>query len=102
VSFCDLSDTSYLFFYDANQGMGGYTLEEKHLFRVVYYDGDEQNLGFPDFPKSMETLSTRRQLKANSPAMLDFPPGEMLCYNRESAIAEKLQPVVYLGDGKAG
>jgi hypothetical protein len=37
--------------------MGVYTVEEKHLFRVVYYDGGEQNLGFPDFPESMETLS---------------------------------------------
>jgi hypothetical protein len=29
--------------------------------------------------------------------MLDFPPAELLCYSRESAIAEKLQALVYLG-----
>jgi hypothetical protein len=33
--------------------------------------------------------------------MLDFPPGEMRCYNRESAIAEKLQAVVYLGNANS-
>jgi hypothetical protein len=39
--------------------------------------------------------------KSKLPAMLDFPPGEMLCYNRESAIAEKLQDVVYLGNANS-
>ena len=39
--------------------------------------------------------------KSKLPAMLDFPPGEMLCYSRESAIAEKLQAVVYLGDANS-
>jgi uncharacterized protein YwqG len=50
-----LPASGYLyFFYDANQGMGGYSLEEKHLFRVIYYDGSEEDLRFPDFPESME------------------------------------------------
>jgi uncharacterized protein YwqG len=50
-----LPDTGYLFFfYDADQGMGGYSLEEKHLFRVIYYNSVEPNFSFPDFPESMK------------------------------------------------
>lgn len=49
-----LPDTGYLFFfYDANQGMGGYSPEEKHLFRVIYFGGVEEDLRFPDFPESL-------------------------------------------------
>ena len=32
------------------------------------------------------------------PALLDFPAPELLCYSRESAIAEKLQAMVALGE----
>lgn len=39
--------------------------------------------------------------KSKLPAMFDFPSGEMLCYSRESAIAEKLQAVLYLGDANS-
>jgi predicted nucleotidyltransferase component of viral defense system len=39
--------------------------------------------------------------KHRLPAMLDFPPAELLCYSRESAIAEKLQALVYLGDANS-
>ncbi len=50
-----LPDTGYLyFFFDANQAMGGYSMEEKHLFRVIYYNGAEQDLRFPDFPESLD------------------------------------------------
>lgn len=32
------------------------------------------------------------------PAMLDFPPARLLCYSRESSIAEKFEAAVSLGD----
>ncbi|MBC9929131.1 YwqG family protein [Chitinophaga qingshengii] len=49
-----LPDTGYLFFFfDANQSMGGYSKEEKHLFRVIYFDGTAAELSFPDFPESL-------------------------------------------------
>ncbi|MBT1711541.1 nucleotidyl transferase AbiEii/AbiGii toxin family protein [Fulvivirgaceae bacterium PWU5] len=40
-------------------------------------------------------------MKSRLPETLNFPPGEMLCYSRESAIAEKLQALVYLGDANS-
>lgn len=35
------------------------------------------------------------------PSMLDFPKAHLLCYSRESAIAEKFQAMVYLGDANS-
>jgi hypothetical protein len=35
------------------------------------------------------------------PSMLDFPRAHLRCYSRESAIAEKLQAMVYLGDANS-
>lgn len=50
-----LPDAGYLFFfYDANQNMGGYSQDEKHLFRVIYFDGTEDTLSFPHFPESLD------------------------------------------------
>lgn len=50
-----LPDSGYLFFfYDANQNMGGYSPDEKHLFKVIYFDGAEEELAFPDYPESLD------------------------------------------------
>ncbi len=35
------------------------------------------------------------------PCMLDFPKAHLLCYSRESAIAEKFQAIIYLGDANS-
>ncbi|NML40044.1 DUF1963 domain-containing protein [Chitinophaga sp. G-6-1-13] len=49
-----LPGSGYLyFFYDADQAMGGYSLDEKHLFRVIYFDGPQDALRDPDFPESL-------------------------------------------------
>jgi len=49
-----LPDTGYLyFFFDAAQNMGGYSKDEKHLFKVIYFDGTAEGLDFPDYPDSM-------------------------------------------------
>ena len=49
------------------------------------------DIGFGDvvFPKPE---------KADLPAMLDFPAPRLLCYSRESAIAEKFEAMVKLGE----
>jgi len=54
----------------------------------------QTDIGFGDivYPAPEET-----QL----PSMLDFPQAQLLCYSRESAIAEKLQAMVYLGDANS-
>ncbi|RBL89779.1 YwqG family protein [Chitinophaga flava] len=49
-----LPDAGYLFFfYDADQSMGGYSPDERHLFSVIYFEGAEEDLRFPDFPESL-------------------------------------------------
>jgi hypothetical protein len=35
------------------------------------------------------------------PSMLDFPRARLLCYSRESSIAEKLQAMIHLGDSNS-
>jgi hypothetical protein len=48
------------------------------------------DIGFGDvvYPKPVAT---------NLPALLDFPAPRMLCYSRESTIAEKLEAMIKLG-----
>jgi len=52
------------------------------------------DIGFGDIiyppPKNMDL-----------PVMLDFPPATLLCYSRESAIAEKFQAMVKLGEANS-
>ena len=49
------------------------------------------DIGFGDliYPSPVKTIL---------PAMLDFPSAELLCYSRESSIAEKFEAAVSLGD----
>lgn len=49
-----LPDSGILFFfYDAEQTMGGYSLEEKHLFKVIYFDGNSDALTPTPFPEDI-------------------------------------------------
>ncbi len=52
------------------------------------------DLGFGDsiYPGAVDT---------ELPAMLGFPPAKILCYTKESSIAEKFQAAVHLGDANS-
>lgn len=40
-------------------------------------------------------------VKTQLPSMLEFPNAHLLCYSRESAIAEKFHAMVHLGDANS-
>lgn len=41
------------FFFDGDQGMGGYAANEKHLFRIIYFDGNDDALEpVKDYPEN--------------------------------------------------
>lgn len=53
-----LPDSGYLyFFYDSDRGMGGYSPDERHLFKVIYFDGEVDGLmAVDDYPENMTEM----------------------------------------------
>lgn len=83
-----LPDTGFLFFfYDADQAMGGYSMEEKHLFRVLYFDGPREDLQCPDFPESLS---------------VQFGPCSLTCETQVSMPFRRSKALSFLGDGEKG
>ena len=69
-----LPDAGYLFvFYDPYQEMGGYSLEEKQLFRVLYFDGPREELIPTPFPEGLEDFGQYKPCRLNAEIQLSMP-----------------------------
>lgn len=69
-----LPDTGYLFvFYDPYQEMGGYSLDEKPLFRVLYFDGPREELIRTPFPEGLEDFGKYKPGRLKAEVQLSMP-----------------------------
>jgi len=69
-----LPETGYLFvFYDPYQEMGGYSLDEKPLFRVLYFDGPGEALIRTPFPEGLEDFGKYKPCSLKGEVQLSMP-----------------------------